>query len=135
MAVGQNQWYHFGIGAPTILVYFSWGWDVHWDPWPCAICHICVQGPCEESQSISWQGIALRLPGANCCLTARPSEALFEFTQMCERCSAGHSEAGRNMGLNFSCKTNKKSRRILARRIFPAFLGCILVPLLKPLDK
>ena len=23
MAVGQNQWYHFGAGAPPILVYFS----------------------------------------------------------------------------------------------------------------
>ena len=23
MAVGQNQWYHFGVGAPPILVYFS----------------------------------------------------------------------------------------------------------------
>ena len=40
MAVGQNQWYHFGVGAPPILVYFSWDWDVHWgydldfDPWP-----------------------------------------------------------------------------------------------------
>ena len=29
----------FGVGAPPILVYFSWDWDVHWgydldfDPW------------------------------------------------------------------------------------------------------
>ena len=30
MAVGQNQWFHFGIGAPPILVYFSGDWDVHW---------------------------------------------------------------------------------------------------------
>ena len=30
MAVGQNQWYHFGIGAPPIVVYFSGDWDVHW---------------------------------------------------------------------------------------------------------
>ena len=31
MAVGQNQWYHFGVGAPPILVYFSgWDWDAHW---------------------------------------------------------------------------------------------------------
>ena len=29
-AVGQNQWYHFGVGAPPILVYFSGDWDVHW---------------------------------------------------------------------------------------------------------
>ena len=30
MAVGQNQWYHYGVGAPPILVYFSGDWDVHW---------------------------------------------------------------------------------------------------------
>ena len=30
MAVGQNQWYHFGVGAPPSLVYFSEDWDVHW---------------------------------------------------------------------------------------------------------
>ena len=40
MALGQNQWYHFGVGAPAILVYVSGDWDVHWgydldfDPWP-----------------------------------------------------------------------------------------------------
>ena len=32
--------FHFGVGAPPILVYFSGDWDVHWgydldfDPWP-----------------------------------------------------------------------------------------------------
>ena len=30
LAVGQNQWYHFGVGTPPILVYFSGDWDVHW---------------------------------------------------------------------------------------------------------
>ena len=30
MAVGQNQWYYFEVGAPPILVYFSGDWDVHW---------------------------------------------------------------------------------------------------------
>ena len=30
MAVGQHQWYHVGVGAPLILVYFSGDWDVHW---------------------------------------------------------------------------------------------------------
>ena len=29
MAAGQNQWDHFGVGAPPILVYFSGDWDVH----------------------------------------------------------------------------------------------------------
>ena len=28
--MGQNQWYHFGVGAPPILVYFSRDWDVDW---------------------------------------------------------------------------------------------------------
>ena len=30
LAVGENQWYHFGVGAPPILVDFSGDWDVHW---------------------------------------------------------------------------------------------------------
>ena len=30
MAVGQDQWYHFGVGAPPILVHFSGDWDVYW---------------------------------------------------------------------------------------------------------
>ena len=29
MVVGQNQWYHFGVGAAPILVY-----DLDFDPWP-----------------------------------------------------------------------------------------------------
>ena len=40
LAVGQNQWYLFEVGAPPMSVYFSGDWDVHWgydlafDPWP-----------------------------------------------------------------------------------------------------
>ena len=30
MAMVQNQWYHFGMGAPSIVVYFSGDGDVHW---------------------------------------------------------------------------------------------------------
>ena len=30
IAAGQNPWYHFEVGAPPILVYFSGDWDVHW---------------------------------------------------------------------------------------------------------
>ena len=30
VAVAQIQWYHFGEGAPPILVYFSRDWDVLW---------------------------------------------------------------------------------------------------------
>ena len=26
----QNQWYHFGVGAPPTFVYFSGDWDVYW---------------------------------------------------------------------------------------------------------
>ena len=28
--MGQNQWCHFGVGAPIILVDFSGDWDVLW---------------------------------------------------------------------------------------------------------
>ena len=28
LAVGQNRWYHFGVGAPPILIYLSGDWDV-----------------------------------------------------------------------------------------------------------
>ena len=27
---GTHRWYHFGVGAPPILVYVSGDWDVHW---------------------------------------------------------------------------------------------------------
>ena len=30
LVVGQNQWYHFWVGAPPILVYLSGDRDVHW---------------------------------------------------------------------------------------------------------
>ena len=30
MAVGQNPSYHFGVGAPPMLVYCRGDWDVHW---------------------------------------------------------------------------------------------------------
>ena len=30
ISVGQNQWYHFAVGARPILVYFSGVWDVYW---------------------------------------------------------------------------------------------------------
>ena len=41
MAVGQNQWYHFGVGEFTTRVrtYFSGDWDVHWGGFlPMAMC-------------------------------------------------------------------------------------------------
>ena len=53
MAVGQNQWCHFGVGAPPVLVYFSGDWDVHWgcdsdfDPWPNHTITVgCSEGLC-----------------------------------------------------------------------------------------
>ena len=30
VAVGQNQWNHFGVGVPPIFVHFSGDLDVHW---------------------------------------------------------------------------------------------------------
>ena len=48
MAVGQNQWYHFGVGAPPILAYFSGDWDVHWGHG-----HIFGPSPC-KSRAYGW---------------------------------------------------------------------------------
>ena len=42
LAVGQHQWYHFGEGAPPILVYFSGDWDVHWGYGVLTHSHLCV---------------------------------------------------------------------------------------------
>ena len=60
MAVGQNQWFHFGVGAPPILVYVSGDWDVHWgtafDPWPHSLdCHKVPATPlwmCSEGSQL-----------------------------------------------------------------------------------
>ena len=40
LAVGQNQRYHVGLGAPPILVYFSQDWDVHWGYKALTHCHL-----------------------------------------------------------------------------------------------
>ena len=32
--MGQNQWYHFGVGAPTILEPILVGIGMFIDPWP-----------------------------------------------------------------------------------------------------
>ena len=64
MAVGQHQWYHFGVGAPPILVYFSGDWDVRWgygilDPQP------CVHFP--KRVSVPTNGSVVGLPCVNIC--------------------------------------------------------------------
>ena len=50
LAVDQNQWYHFGVGAQPMLVYFSGDWDVHWG------CGISTHGhmaiPCSQEASL-----------------------------------------------------------------------------------
>ena len=42
MAVGQNQWYHFGLAAPRILANVSGDWDVHWGYGFLTHGHICA---------------------------------------------------------------------------------------------
>ena len=41
VAVGQHQWYHVGVGAPPILVYFSGNWDVDWEYGVLTHSHVC----------------------------------------------------------------------------------------------
>ena len=58
MAVGQNQCYHVGVGAPPILVYFSGDWDVFlkvwdFDPW----LHVHTTQPQNAGPMPSAQGV------------------------------------------------------------------------------
>ena len=58
MAVGQNQWYRFGLGAPPISTFFSGDWDVHWgydldfDPHPYSQVQQFPLGICLQVQLI-----------------------------------------------------------------------------------
>ena len=52
MAAGQNQWYHSGVGAPPILVYFSRDW-VHWGYGVLAHGHVSPPG---HSPPPAWRG-------------------------------------------------------------------------------
>ena len=54
-AMGQNQWYHFGVGAPPILVYVSGDWDVH-----------CRYGILTHGHTVD----------GNCCTTLKPWETI-----------------------------------------------------------
>ena len=87
----KNQWCHFGVGAPPILVYFNANWDVQWgydldfDPWPqhCKELCRCLPRPgqgifphCDgpvyyPKDTLAWRGVArffwdIVLPGWLC---------------------------------------------------------------------
>ena len=72
--VGQNQWYHFGAGAPPILVYFGGDWDVDCGYWVLTHGHLCgaptffARGEVSTLGSLKgrwkWHGGALGVDGA-----------------------------------------------------------------------
>ena len=76
--MGQNQWYHFGVCAPPILVFFSGDWDVHWgydldfDPWPhCCSSHAVPVGGSQACACFDCSHAALVfLEGSHCKLLA-----------------------------------------------------------------
>ena len=54
MAVGQNLWYHFGVGAPPILVYFRGDWDVHWESGYNILTHVqIILAPAKQTIGLS----------------------------------------------------------------------------------
>ena len=60
MAVGQNQWYHFGVGAPTILVDFSGDWDVYWERLVLAQCRAHSMPHLREEWAEADKGMRLK---------------------------------------------------------------------------
>ena len=43
VAVVQTQWYHCGVGAPPMVVFFSGDWDVHWGYGLLTHGHVCYE--------------------------------------------------------------------------------------------
>ena len=55
VAMVQKQWYHFGIGASPISVYFSRDWDVHWGYGVLTHAHV-ISSSCQTG--INWLDLA-----------------------------------------------------------------------------
>ena len=103
MAVGQNQWYHFGVGEFTThcRTYFSGGWDVWgltdlgFDPWPnkLSISHVPI-----FPMPGTWIGSAARVrPKGAWKPTQRSGAELRAF----ERFEAGREVSCRGLGSGF----------------------------------
>ena len=106
MAVGQNQWYHFGVGAPPILGYLSGDWDVHWgydldfDPWP-------NRGMRDPSDGFS---VSYRLAGACQRIPALRRSELSSAPRLfreraSRRCRRGPANQGLLNASDFVCST------------------------------
>ena len=76
MAVGQNEWYHFGVGAPPILELILVGdWDVHWGYGILTHGHINFEGSTFGGKQLwksAWTALSANLEGAK-------AEAPFHF--------------------------------------------------------
>ena len=76
MAVGQNQWYHFGVGAPPIVVYFSGDWDVRWGYGLSSRGHIIIMIRSEfyEPRQLNIRKCSASVPPLTAVSRARPVE-------------------------------------------------------------
>ena len=71
MAVGQNQWYRFGVGEFTTHFSrdFCGDWDVHWgydlafDPWPnaCVFFRVSILKPLHKALGLAGGGCPIHL--------------------------------------------------------------------------
>ena len=89
LAVGQNRWYHFGVGAPPILVY-SGDWNVHWGATRALTSHIW------EGLWRPWWTKPSPSSAAGGCQISEPSPRLWDPQAMSgSACGRGSSFLGR----------------------------------------
>ena len=93
VAMVQNQWYHFGIGAPPILVHFSGDWDVHWgyevlthgqvsqSPWLWGVCELHAEHCVYEGEHVV--GFSRILVGV-CSLQTTMKKATWRIVAGCQ---------------------------------------------------
>ena len=89
MYVGQNQWFHFGVGAPPILVYCSLVLLVAARP-ACAICYACSSlahlpggWACWHVDHSRWAGLFARAHGMETVATSTSSTCFSLPHELC----------------------------------------------------
>ena len=106
MAVGQNQWYHFGVGAPP-------NWDVHWG------LRACLHAPLKWGHYPKLRGYGNHA-GSHC------EMAIYEGIDSFQGMSSIHSRVIPTLAQRFSFgSTSNQKGAALKNRIHAQTLGVL----------